>query len=149
MVCTDFRMLEVKVPISFSGRQGFPARRDRRYVICRISGATEVNLELLSPEFFLAALGLQSLAQILCWLTYNFILSWSFQKSTCCPFGRNWREIYCCVDCHSANHSFCFSPFNLTSMLVKPLIYHTDPLLLALWLQTSHVVRLVGALQQT
>ena len=31
MVCTDFKMLEVKVPISFSGTQGFPARRDRRY----------------------------------------------------------------------------------------------------------------------
>ena len=30
MVYTDFKMLEVKVPISFSGTQGFPARRDRR-----------------------------------------------------------------------------------------------------------------------
>ena len=30
MVCTDFKMLAVKVPISFSGTQGFPAPRDRR-----------------------------------------------------------------------------------------------------------------------
>lgn len=29
-VCTEFEMLEVKVPIIFSGTQGFSARRDRR-----------------------------------------------------------------------------------------------------------------------
>ncbi len=31
MVCTDFKMLEVKVPISFSGTQGFPARKVFRH----------------------------------------------------------------------------------------------------------------------
>jgi hypothetical protein len=30
-VCTDFKILEVKVPIIFSGTQGFPLRRDGRY----------------------------------------------------------------------------------------------------------------------
>jgi hypothetical protein len=30
-VCTDFKILEVKVPIIFSGMQGFPLRRDGRY----------------------------------------------------------------------------------------------------------------------
>ena len=29
---TDFKILEVKVPIKFSGTQGFPLRRDGRYV---------------------------------------------------------------------------------------------------------------------
>ena len=28
---TDFKMLEVKVPIIFSGTKGFPLRRDGRY----------------------------------------------------------------------------------------------------------------------
>jgi hypothetical protein len=30
-VCTDFKMLKVKVSIIFFGTQGFPARRDGRY----------------------------------------------------------------------------------------------------------------------
>jgi len=30
-MCIDFKMLKVKVPINFSGTQGFPACRDRRY----------------------------------------------------------------------------------------------------------------------
>jgi len=30
-VCTDLKMLKVKVPIIFSGTQGFPLRRDGRY----------------------------------------------------------------------------------------------------------------------
>ena len=30
-VCTDFKMLKVKVPIIFFGTQGFSARRDGRY----------------------------------------------------------------------------------------------------------------------
>jgi hypothetical protein len=30
MVYIDFKMLKVKVPIIFSGTQGFPARRDGR-----------------------------------------------------------------------------------------------------------------------
>jgi hypothetical protein len=29
-VCIDFKILKVKVPINFSGTQGFPARRDGR-----------------------------------------------------------------------------------------------------------------------
>ena len=32
-MCTDFKMLEVKVPIIFSSTQGFPLRRDGRYPI--------------------------------------------------------------------------------------------------------------------
>jgi hypothetical protein len=31
-VCTDFKILEVKVPIVFFGTQGFSARRDGRYL---------------------------------------------------------------------------------------------------------------------
>jgi len=30
-VCTEFDMFDVKVPIIFSGTQGFPARTDARY----------------------------------------------------------------------------------------------------------------------
>ena len=29
-MCTDFKMLKVKVPIVYSGAKGFPLRRDRR-----------------------------------------------------------------------------------------------------------------------
>lgn len=35
-VCIDFKIFKVKVPIIFSGTQGFPARRDRRYHITEI-----------------------------------------------------------------------------------------------------------------
>jgi hypothetical protein len=31
-VCTDFKMLKVKVSIIFFGTQGFSARRDGRYI---------------------------------------------------------------------------------------------------------------------
>ena len=31
-MCIDFEMLKVKVPTIFSVTQGFPARRDRRYI---------------------------------------------------------------------------------------------------------------------
>jgi len=30
-MCIDLEMLKIKVPIKFSGTQGFPLRRDRRY----------------------------------------------------------------------------------------------------------------------
>jgi hypothetical protein len=33
-LCINFVMLEVIVPVKFSGTEGFPARRDRRYEIC-------------------------------------------------------------------------------------------------------------------
>jgi hypothetical protein len=32
-VCIYFKIFKVKVPINFSGTQGFPARRDKRYVL--------------------------------------------------------------------------------------------------------------------
>lgn len=43
MVCIDFKMLEVKVPIIFSGTQGFPARRDRRYWSLRLNSDHFLN----------------------------------------------------------------------------------------------------------
>jgi hypothetical protein len=33
MVYVGFMMLKVKVPVSFSGTEGFPARRDARYSV--------------------------------------------------------------------------------------------------------------------
>jgi hypothetical protein len=51
-MCTDFKMFKVKVPINFSGTQGFPARRDGRYkrkslidskyylIICKLNSET-------------------------------------------------------------------------------------------------------------
>ncbi len=33
---TDFKILEVKVPVIFSGTEGFPLRRDGRYTMDRI-----------------------------------------------------------------------------------------------------------------
>jgi hypothetical protein len=32
-MCIDFEMLKVKVPINFSGTQGFLARRDEHYIL--------------------------------------------------------------------------------------------------------------------
>jgi len=34
MVCVDFKILEINVPVIFSGTRGFPARRDGHYRIC-------------------------------------------------------------------------------------------------------------------
>jgi hypothetical protein len=51
-VWTDFKILEVKVPVIFSGTEGFPAHRDRRYkVLCLIIYYKPIHSIILSLLF--------------------------------------------------------------------------------------------------
>ena len=43
-VCTYFTILKVKVPIIFSGTEGFPARRDGRYSMILLFDVTFTTL---------------------------------------------------------------------------------------------------------
>jgi hypothetical protein len=49
-VCIDFKMLKVKVPIIFSGTQGFPACRDGRYMFI-LYLSQSAQLHELAVEF--------------------------------------------------------------------------------------------------
>ena len=49
-MCTDFKMLQVKVPIIFFGTQGFSARRDGRY-----SFTFHLTLRMHNPPCVLCA----------------------------------------------------------------------------------------------
>jgi hypothetical protein len=50
-VCTNFKILKVKVPIIFSGTQGFPARRDRRYIDKNFLNLRGKDLRCLTRRF--------------------------------------------------------------------------------------------------
>jgi hypothetical protein len=47
-VCMDFKMLKVKVPIIFSGTQGFPARRDGRYSLEEVGTPVFIDVRCIA-----------------------------------------------------------------------------------------------------
>ena len=49
-MCTDFKILKVKVPIIFFGTEGFSARRDRTYLSLTLRVARHMTLLGLNDQ---------------------------------------------------------------------------------------------------